>query len=112
MGGPPVTYVPTTFPKWRQRYPQFFETVDLVLCESPHMASHVAALGCTEHKLRVHHLGISPGYIRRYARERCADRQRGAVGRPARSGRYRESGLSKPSSGRRGRVQMAKAMAR
>jgi len=54
-----VTYVPTTFPKWRQRYRQLFETVDLVLCEGPHMASRVAALGCPEHKLRIHHLGIA-----------------------------------------------------
>ena len=54
-----VNFVPTVFPKWRDRYRRLFESVDRVLCEGPHMASCIAALGCPEQKLRVHHLGIA-----------------------------------------------------
>jgi len=54
-----VNYVPTAFPRWRRRYLSLFDNVNRILCEGPHMASCVAALGCPEHKLQIHHLGIA-----------------------------------------------------
>lgn len=54
-----VNYVPAAFPRWRGRYLQLFDRVDRVLCEGPHMASCVVALGCPEQKVRVHHLGVA-----------------------------------------------------
>ena len=54
-----VNYVPTAIPKWRDRYRGLFDRVDRVLCEGPHMASCVVALGCPEQKVQVHHLGIA-----------------------------------------------------
>lgn len=45
-------------PLWRRRYAELFSKVDLVLCEGPHMGRQLAALGCPEHKIGVHHLGV------------------------------------------------------
>ena len=43
---------------WRRRYAELFSKVDLVLCEGPHMGRQLAALGCPERKIAVHHLGV------------------------------------------------------
>ena len=44
---------------WMKPYQEMFERIDLVLCEGPHMAKCVAALGCDPSKIRVHHLGVA-----------------------------------------------------
>jgi colanic acid/amylovoran biosynthesis glycosyltransferase len=49
---------------WRRRYRALFKSVDLVLCEGPHMAGRVVALGCPSDKVQVHHLGVETGRIR------------------------------------------------
>ena len=43
---------------WRERFAELFGKVNLVLCEGPHMARCIVAIGCPEHKIRVHHLGV------------------------------------------------------
>ena len=43
---------------WRDRFEDLFGNVDLVLCEGPHMARCIVDIGCPEHKIRVHHLGV------------------------------------------------------
>ena len=43
---------------WRRRYLEMFESVDAVLCEGPHMAGVLAALGCPTDRIHVHRLGI------------------------------------------------------
>jgi len=45
-------------PRWRERFEELFGNVDLVLCEGPHMARCIVEIGCPEHKIRVHHLGV------------------------------------------------------
>ncbi len=57
--GADVTRLPRVAPEWRERYRELFAGVDRVLCEGPHMAAEVAALGCPPEKLRVHHLGVA-----------------------------------------------------
>lgn len=56
--GQDVDHLPKVDPAWKARYLQMFERVDMVLCEGPFMAGKVAALGCPEEKVRVHHLGV------------------------------------------------------
>jgi colanic acid/amylovoran biosynthesis glycosyltransferase len=56
--GSDVNRLPVVKPWWRQRYRALFEQVDCVLCEGPHMAQCIVNLGCPEHKVHVHHLGI------------------------------------------------------
>jgi colanic acid/amylovoran biosynthesis glycosyltransferase len=53
-----VIYYPTADPRWRTRYAQLFASVDRVLCEGPHMARCIVALGCPAEKVRVQHLGV------------------------------------------------------
>jgi len=53
-----VNLLPTIDARWRTRYCELFDTVDRVLCEGPHMAECIKALGCPEEKVRVHHLGV------------------------------------------------------
>jgi colanic acid/amylovoran biosynthesis glycosyltransferase len=43
---------------WHKRYLKMFGEIDRVLCEGTCMAKSVAALGCPERKIRVHHLGV------------------------------------------------------
>ena len=57
--GRDVNFLPQSDRRWRQRYRELFASVDRVLCEGPHMAASVIALGCPEEKARVHHLGVS-----------------------------------------------------
>lgn len=54
-----VNHLPNTQTAWRTRYGELFEHVDAVLCEGPHMAREIVALGCPETKIRVHHLGVA-----------------------------------------------------
>lgn len=56
--GKDVNYFPNADPRWRRRYLDLFNRVDLVLCEGPHMAHCIEALGCPVEKLRVQHLGV------------------------------------------------------
>jgi colanic acid/amylovoran biosynthesis glycosyltransferase len=53
-----VNHLPVKIPLWRQRYRQLFAHVDCILCEGSFMARSVVNLGCPEHKVRVHHLGV------------------------------------------------------
>jgi colanic acid/amylovoran biosynthesis glycosyltransferase len=53
-----VNMLPTQFPVWRKRYDELFREADLMLCEGPHMAKCIIALGCPETKIRVHRIGI------------------------------------------------------
>ena len=61
--GKDVNYLVTIDPRWRTRYEDLFASVDCVLCEGPHMAGCIAALGCPEDKIRVQPLGINVGEI-------------------------------------------------
>ncbi len=51
-----VNYLPLH--GWTERYLELFDSVDLVLCEGPHMARCIVELGCPTEKVRVHHLGV------------------------------------------------------
>jgi colanic acid/amylovoran biosynthesis glycosyltransferase len=53
-----VNQLPLSQPKWRVRYRHLFHTAAAILCEGPHMAKCIEALGCPAHKLRVHRLGV------------------------------------------------------
>lgn len=53
-----ASYLPSRNPAWRKRYLELFGTIDLALCEGPHMAECVKTLGCPPDKVRVHHLGV------------------------------------------------------
>lgn len=53
-----VNRLPKVEPVWLDRYRALFEKVDAVLCEGPHMARCLRALGCAPEKVHVHHLGI------------------------------------------------------
>jgi colanic acid/amylovoran biosynthesis glycosyltransferase len=53
-----VNMLPTQHPIWKERYQQLFKRADLFLCEGPHMAECVLALGCPESKIKVQRLGI------------------------------------------------------
>lgn len=57
--GVDVNYLPSADPKWRRRYQELFDSVARVLCEGPHMASCIIALGCPPEKVSVQHLGVS-----------------------------------------------------
>ena len=61
--GADVQFYPRRNPRWRDRYRDMFARVDAVLCEGPHMGREIAALGCPEAKIRVHHLGIDLSLI-------------------------------------------------
>jgi colanic acid/amylovoran biosynthesis glycosyltransferase len=54
-----VNFLPRHDRRWRGRYAELFGHVDAVLCEGPHMAGEIAALGCPEEKIRVQRLGVS-----------------------------------------------------
>lgn len=65
--------LPSQNPKWRDRYPELFEEVDLVLCEGPHMKQKVVDLGCRPDKIEVHPLGVALDEIAFEARSRRQD---------------------------------------
>lgn len=54
-----VGRLPQNDARWRDRYSELFETADIFLCEGPHLASELVALGCPPNKAKVHHLGIN-----------------------------------------------------
>ena len=64
-----VGQLPKEDPRWQRRYTELFAQADRVLCEGPHMARCIAALGCPEDKLRVQHLGVSASEISFQPRE-------------------------------------------
>lgn len=53
-----VNRLPTVDPRWQERYQALFKQADCILCEGPHMAKCLVKLGCPQHKVHVHHLGI------------------------------------------------------
>src|SRR4051812_21366847 len=53
-----VNYLPVSQPVWYARYRELFAAVDLVLCEGPHFARSIEALGCPAAKIKVQHLGV------------------------------------------------------
>lgn len=53
-----VNQLPSVDSRWRARYQELFAASALVLCEGPHMARCIAALGCPPERLRVHRLGV------------------------------------------------------
>lgn len=53
-----VNMLPTQQPVWIERYKRLFDKADLFLCEGPHMAECLKALGCPKEKVRVHALGV------------------------------------------------------
>jgi colanic acid/amylovoran biosynthesis glycosyltransferase len=67
--GSDLTMLPRA-PRWRRRYRELFAEAALVLCEGPHMAETLRALGCPEDRLQVHRLGVDVGSIPFRARAR------------------------------------------
>jgi len=61
--GQDLSYLPRQQPAWRNRYRDLFAQVQRVLCEGPHMARCVVAMGCPQHKVQVHHLGVDLGAL-------------------------------------------------
>lgn len=57
--GQDVDRLPKTHPSWINRYKELFSRVDAVLCEGPHMAEKVQALGCDPKRIGLHRLGVS-----------------------------------------------------
>jgi colanic acid/amylovoran biosynthesis glycosyltransferase len=53
-----VGKLPHVEPVWRDHYQKMFAAVDRVLCEGPHFADRLAALGCPPDKLTVQRLGV------------------------------------------------------
>jgi colanic acid/amylovoran biosynthesis glycosyltransferase len=53
-----VQKLPTSDPRWRDRYAELFASTARVLCEGSHMARQVVALGCPADRVRVQHLGV------------------------------------------------------
>lgn len=56
--GRDVGMLPAQEPIWRRRYRDLFASAHLFLCEGPHMASQLIALGCPAERVRLHHLGV------------------------------------------------------
>jgi colanic acid/amylovoran biosynthesis glycosyltransferase len=51
-----VNRLPTIEHAWLGRYAELFACADMFLCEGPHFARCLVALGCPEHKVRIQHL--------------------------------------------------------
>lgn len=56
--GVDASALPVRKPEWRRKYLELFETGDIFLAEGHHMGRQLIGLGCPEHKIRVHHLGV------------------------------------------------------
>ncbi|MEW6085428.1 MAG: glycosyltransferase [Chloroflexota bacterium] len=56
--GTDASRLPAQGKQWKLRYRELFDKADLFLCEGPHMAEQLIALGCIRSKLIVHRLGI------------------------------------------------------
>ena len=64
-----LSLLPSQQPIWEERYPELFSSVDLVLCEGPHMRETAIELGCPPEKAEVHHLGVNIDEIEYRERE-------------------------------------------
>jgi colanic acid/amylovoran biosynthesis glycosyltransferase len=53
-----VGRLPSTEPRWRDRYQELFESASLFLCEGRHLADRLVDLGCPREKVDVQHLGV------------------------------------------------------
>jgi len=58
-----VNKLPMVDPRWRERYKELFGHVCYILCEGEHMAGRIKEMGCPEHKVLVHRLGVRVGAI-------------------------------------------------
>jgi colanic acid/amylovoran biosynthesis glycosyltransferase len=56
--GKDVNYLPTTDPRWAERYRELFRKTTAVVCEGPHMAKVLVSHGCPPWKIHVIHLGV------------------------------------------------------
>ncbi|QTA83258.1 Glycosyltransferase, family I [Desulfonema limicola] len=61
--GRDVNLLPKKDPAWNIRYKELFKEVDCILCEGPFMAKSIIQMGCPEHKVKVHHLGVEVNKI-------------------------------------------------
>lgn len=68
-----VNFLPRKDPRWIGRYQEVFGKAAAILCEGPHMARCLEAMGCPKDKLRVHHLGVEVAEIPYATRSRRAD---------------------------------------
>jgi colanic acid/amylovoran biosynthesis glycosyltransferase len=50
--------VPQKAPQWQKRYRKLFEEGDIFLVEGPAMQQKLIHLGCPQHKIIIHHIGI------------------------------------------------------
>ncbi len=62
--GADVNYLPMKDPRWLKRYHEMATMVDQVLCEGPHMAKDIEALGIPAELIKIHRLGIDLNKIR------------------------------------------------
>ena len=62
--GADMSLLPTREPIWHERYQELFARAALFLCEGPHMARQLVALGCPEHKVQVQQLGVPLEHLR------------------------------------------------
>jgi colanic acid/amylovoran biosynthesis glycosyltransferase len=53
-----VNMLPMQNAQWIERYRVLFSQAHLFLCEGSHMARCIVGLGCPDHKVLVHHLGV------------------------------------------------------
>ena len=53
-----LSRLPRLHPEWRRLYAKLFRKAQLFLCEGPHMAECLVALGCPNEKVKVHRLGV------------------------------------------------------
>jgi len=68
--GQDVGKLPKDNPVWLSRYLSLFNaTQSRFLCEGPHMAKCLVAMGCPPEKVQVHHLGIEVDKIEFQARQ-------------------------------------------
>ncbi|MEE9904507.1 MAG: glycosyltransferase [Chlorobium sp.] len=57
--GRDVNCLPSSNPKWVDRYSQLFKKTDIVLCEGPFMAASLIKLGCPAEKVVIQRIGIN-----------------------------------------------------
>jgi colanic acid/amylovoran biosynthesis glycosyltransferase len=62
--GKDVNFLPVQDRAWRARYLELFAHVDAVMCEGPHMARCIVALGGPAERVHVHHLGADVDRIK------------------------------------------------
>jgi len=72
--GVDVNKLPSSDPRWIERYRHMFRSANHFLCEGPHMAECLKKLGCPPDKIAVHHLGVRVSRIRFEPRQPCRGR--------------------------------------